>query len=157
MQFTSRSSTRPSKPTPRLSDAEWKQQHEMRRALSKANSALPRYNDALCNMSKVRKNRTKMTITDDIILPWQRLRIRSLPPPPPPPYHDPVQPRLYIHGSRPALRLEETRPANLEYYKKYIKSVYEREPLFEQYLMSLPPEERNPYNMESLLKYMYSQ
>ena len=59
----------------------------------------------------------------------KRLRQRSLPPPAPPPKHEFSLPRPSAYTSvgkaAPAPRVVAS-----DYYKKYIKSVYEREPMF---------------------------
>ena len=44
----------------------------------------------------------------------------------------------------------EPRVVASDYYKKYIKSVYEKEPLFDSYVRSLPPREVSLYKSESL-------
>lgn len=44
--------------------------------------------------------------------------------------------------------MPEPRVVASDYYKKYIKSIYEREPLFEDFFHSIPPAERNFYNRQ---------
>jgi hypothetical protein len=39
-----------------------------------------------------------------------------------------------------------------DYYKKYIKSIYEREPMFQSFYDSIPTSQRNFYNAESMTK-----
>lgn len=119
-----RSSRPPSRaPTPVKSLAD-----EMPRPRSRSRTpAVPSYTDALCTVSK-------------------RLRQRSIPPPAPPPKYKPVQPALY--GKPPPA----PRVVASDYYKKYIKSIYEREPMFQDFYHNIPPAERNFYNRESLAK-----
>ena len=59
----------------------------------------------------------------------KRLRQRSLPPPAPPPKYEFSLPRpsAYTTVGKPA---PMPRVVASDYYKKYIKSVYEREPMF---------------------------
>ena len=59
----------------------------------------------------------------------KRLRQRSLPPPPPTPKYEFSLPRpsAYTTVGKPA---PAPRVVASDYYKKYIKSVYEREPMF---------------------------
>lgn len=95
-------------------------------------SPVPSYSEALCRVSK-------------------RLRQRSLPPPAPPPKHEFSLPRpsayTTVGKSAPVPRVVAS-----DYYKKYIKSVYEREPMFKEFFDSVPPAERNFYNSQSLEK-----
>ena len=38
----------------------------------------------------------------------------------------------------------------MDYYKRYIKSIYEREPLFHTYISSIPKNELNLYNSDCI-------
>ncbi len=73
--------------------------------------AVPSYTEALCKVSK-------------------RIRQRSVPPPPPPPRYEPAVPRpsCYMSVGKPP---PVPRIVASDYYKKYIKSIYEREPMFQ--------------------------
>ena len=59
----------------------------------------------------------------------KRLRQRSLPPPPPPPKHEFSLPRPSAYTSV-GMQAPAPRVVASDYYKKYIKSIYEREPMF---------------------------
>ena len=45
---------------------------------------------------------------------------------------------------------ESRKPKASEYYKNYVKSIYEREPLFNDFCNNLPAERRNFYNRDNL-------
>ena len=59
----------------------------------------------------------------------KRLRQRSLPPPPPTPKHEFSLPRPSAYTSV-GMQAPAPRVVASDYYKKYIKSIYEREPMF---------------------------
>lgn len=124
--------------TPLRNEAEWQHMYAQRRAASKSRTPVPSYTDALCAVSR-------------------RLRERSIPPPLPPPYQELSRPRAVSRGraGRPPLpptyNTQPQAPAS-DYYKKYIKSIYEREPAFNDYIRSLPAEEVNVYNVDSMAR-----
>lgn len=123
-------------PTPVRSDEEWHRMHQRRRSASRNHTPVPNYSEALIAASR-------------------RIRNRSIPPPPPPPYQEPSRPKRVARSrdGRPPLPIpQEPRVVASDYYKKYIKSIYEREPLFDSYIRSLPPRDVNLYKSESIAK-----
>jgi hypothetical protein len=90
---------------------------------------VPSFTDALCSSSR-------------------KLRQRSLPPPPPVAHFELSRPRPR-RGERP-FPLPEPRVVASDYYRRYIKSVYEKEPFFEEFASSLPPSRQNFYDKDTL-------
>merc|ERR1712241_674901 len=76
------------------------------------------------------------TYTDALIRSSQRLRERSMSPPAPPPPLEKVSPYK----------------CNMDYYRGKVKSVYEKEPCFKDFVRNIPLSESNMYDMNNLTR-----
>lgn len=120
---TSRSGT----PTP---EEEEYRRAARRRSLSKTRNTVPSYTQALCSVSK-------------------RIREQSLPTPDPTPRFQSRANRRLAAAQRFSASDKPPIP-NSDYYKSYVKSIYEKEPLFKDFYASIPTQNRNFYSRDSL-------
>jgi len=99
-------------------------------------SSVMEYSTTSNNITRGRgRTPTVPTYTDALIKSSQRLRERSMSPP-------------------PVVQHEKVSPyhCNMDYYRGKVKSVYEKEPYFKDFVRNIPLSESNMYDMNNLTR-----